>query len=278
MTLINEINIMDGIKNNRENTLKHIQMLLNHHYCMNIKNSKIIFFLNMVPLPKQLFLKHTDNTVDRVSNIYTFIGNREQFILPGDIVIPNKIFSPIPFTFPYIINNEHHLILSNVYYFEVYITSINTLESWDSMNIGIGFGYSGVDLVNSLIGWSNDTIGYNSLSGNVYTGQYNDKYLKPFGPNDTVGAGIIYNENDYTVFFTLNGVLLGTFKYNTPFKIIPLVSLCHCNSVLVNFSTMEFKYDFTKHIDNNVLSLHNEYIKNALFDRNLYKYSNVFLN
>ena len=73
MTLINEKNILTNINKNKENTLKHITMVLSHHYNSIINNPKIIFFLNMVPLPKKLLLIHTDDVIDNINNNYTFM-------------------------------------------------------------------------------------------------------------------------------------------------------------------------------------------------------------
>ncbi len=88
--------------------------------------------------------------------------------------------------------------------------------------IGIGLSSSGVNL-NRLPGWEKNSYGYHADDGCVFsstgTGQ---KYGPTFSTGDVVGCG--FNLVDHSIFFTKNGITLGT-----AFTDVSVGASCHNN-------------------------------------------------
>ena len=232
---------------------------------VTIHNINLLSYFNIVNLPKFLDIERyktakTNIILDSSKNVilYSFIGNYIHCIIPTNIALPSINYNPIPFTIPFY-DNSIKLIQSNVYYFELTIDNIPFREKWDGMNIGIGFGTDNSTLEDILLGWSNDTIGYNSIDGSISCFSKKEIYVKKYNYGDTVGAGIIYRENNiYEFFFTLNGRKINySNKLKLDKNIYPMISLSHNAKISINFNTRKFKYNFTKHITSIVLSTNN---------------------
>jgi hypothetical protein len=221
-------------------------------FIYNDFNIKFTDYLLYTPLPQYLLL---DTTYFKfIDSKYKSI-ERNTNILIANCYLPYFLNCPIPFTIPYISNNIK-LITSNVYYYELTIDTYQFKDPWNSMNISIGFGTSTTDLNNLILGWTNESIGYNSFDGSICCWSKKDKNYKTFGMGDTVGAGIIYEKiNIYSFFFTLNG------KIHTKFnniliinKVIPMIGLNYNTAISVNFNTDIFYYDYRKQIQPIVIS------------------------
>ena len=65
-----------------------------------------------------------------------------------------------------------------------------------------------------LIGWVNNSWGYHSDNGNFFD---SSKYGKLYGPSFTTGdtIGCCFNYINNMIFYTKNGVHLGSYYFNT---------------------------------------------------------------
>ncbi|CCD26879.1 glucose-induced degradation complex subunit VID30 NDAI_0I03110 [Naumovozyma dairenensis CBS 421] len=91
--------------------------------------------------------------------------------------------------------------------------------------------------------------GLSGQNGSIYFGQKFEPYSIPFCRDDIIGCGINYI--DSTIFFTKNGVHLGTAFRNLPdLNFIPSVALKPGNSVRTNFGLYEeFAFDISGYQD-----------------------------
>lgn len=83
--------------------------------------------------------------------------------------------------------------------------------------------------------------GYNGFDGNAFSLTESELFANPFGLNDVIGCGVNYING--TIFFTKNGILLGTaFSEFHDIDLVPAVALKQGNSIQTNFGLFE---DFT---------------------------------
>lgn len=83
--------------------------------------------------------------------------------------------------------------------------------------------------------------GYNGFDGNAFSLSESEPFAKPFGLNDVIGCGVNYING--TIFFTKNGILLGTaFSEFHDINLVPAIALKPGNSIQTNFGLFE---DFT---------------------------------
>ena len=193
---------------------------------------------------------------------------RQDRCLVGNCCIPNINTSNIPFPFSYLKNNQRHLVLSNVFYYEITIEELAFRPIWDNWCISIGFGKIGTNVMKQ-IGWERYSIGYHSDDGKIF---YQNKVIKQaskWKEGDTVGCGIIYGENDKNIiFFTKNGKiinkLLNISLNNTNYY--PIIGLDSTFSIKINFSRQSFKFDIEKFIqqndDGNIVSSNKIFVQN----------------
>lgn len=102
-----------------------------------------------------------------------------------------------------------------------------------------------------LPGWDNESFGYHGDDGAIFHGQ--GRQLSEFGPrygcNDTIGCGL--NHLDSTIFFTLNGKMLGTAFEDIPrdVDLYPTVGIDSNCSVHFNFGKdRPFQFDLVQYI------------------------------
>ncbi|AMD22682.1 HHL088Wp [Eremothecium sinecaudum] len=88
-----------------------------------------------------------------------------------------------------------------------------------------------------------DVYAYNGSDGYINDGSKFKSYSKPYGRDDVIGCGV--NFVDSTIFFTKNGIHLGTaFKDISQIDLVPYISLRAANSVRTNFGLYEeFLFD-----------------------------------
>jgi len=102
-----------------------------------------------------------------------------------------------------------------------------------------------------LPGWDHESFGYHGDDGAIFHGQ--GKQLSEFGPrygcNDTIGCGL--NHKDNSIFFTCNGVLLGTAFENVPkdVDLYPTVGVDTNCSMHLNFGDRPFKFDLVAYME-----------------------------
>ena len=98
---------------------------------------------------------------------------------------------------------QYNINLLNKFYYE-----ISVKQDLVGQLLSIGFGTIQVNLVDNILGWCKNSIGYNSFDGCVHN-NYNQYYVGRYSYGDTLGAGIIKCTNDkYIILFTLNGKVI----------------------------------------------------------------------
>ncbi|KAG0345116.1 Ran-binding protein 10 [Podila humilis] len=118
---------------------------------------------------------------------------------------------------------------------------------YTGMYIGIGVCNAGVDL-NRLPGWEPHSWGYHGDDGNSFGGCGNGR---PFGPvfttGDTVGCGV--NFRDMSLFYTKNGVYLGTAFRDLKGPLYPTVGMRTVGEIIeANFGQQEFLFDIDEYV------------------------------
>ncbi|KAK9743286.1 hypothetical protein RND81_03G229200 [Saponaria officinalis] len=159
------------------------------------------------------------------------------------------VVSPDKLTVQYTIVNLHNhdvgVVQANhpapvnclTYYFEMKV-----LNSGAHGYIAIGFTPVDFQMCRQP-GWDANSYGYNGDDGLLY---YDGPSGEPFGPTftegDTVGAGINYATQE--LFFTKNGVIVGTASKNVKCQLFPSIGLHSKNEeVTVNFRKEPFLFD-----------------------------------
>ena len=262
MQIINRKNIISLYQTNKELALDYINQIFRYNYNLQTKNIiiNISDYFSIVPLPNKLKI---DNDYIKYHNDKYISYKHNNCILPCNICLPHHTISPIPFSIPYITQNTK-MISSNVYYYEISIDTIPFTKSWNSMNISIGFGTTASDISDNILGWTNEGISYNSFDGSICGWKTHDYIYKTYGLGDTVGAGVIYgSENNfdcYNIFFTLNGEKFSDIiKIQSKNKLIPMIGLNYNSMIKINFNTHAFKYNYTNHILQKIISTNNIY-------------------
>lgn len=95
----------------------------------------------------------------------------------------------------------------------------------------------------TICGIDDTFFGYNGFDGNAFSVAESESFAQPFGMNDIIGCGINYING--TIFFTKNGILLGTaFSEFHDINLVPAIALKNGNSVQTNFGLFEeFSFD-----------------------------------
>ncbi|RIA97846.1 concanavalin A-like lectin/glucanase domain-containing protein [Glomus cerebriforme] len=123
--------------------------------------------------------------------------------------------------------------------------------------IGLGFCEPDIQL-NRMPGWDFKSYGYHGDDGYKFASQSRGSLGEGYGPlftsGDTIGVGINFF-ND-TIFFTKNGIHLGTaftnVKSSVLYPMIGMRSLKEC--IVVNFGQKQFVFDIDKYAQ----KIHNE--------------------
>lgn len=205
-----------------------------------------------VPEIPRTWTKHDSNTIVtslqgnknvEVRNDSNINENNKEFSwLRGDVVIPQ---------------------LCGIYYYEV--TFDYCLR--DTV-IGVGFCHSKASLT-KLPGIDQFSWGYHSDDGRTASNPgHNQQFGPPYGMHDTIGCGFDFSTN--TIFFTKNGLLLGTnlIKSNGYLldvlesqyceHLYPCIGFKSCISFKTNFGGQRFVYDIDQHVRNKKEQLINE--------------------
>ena len=275
--------VIKEFKNNKHKLLNYLQKLYLIYNNINYELNDILYpksyLYTFIPLPNSFILNELydgdDKIIQKENNIYMFLGKSGLRLLFSNMILPfntESIKYPIPFSFPIIKNNKLEIYQSNIYYYEITILleKNNNIDN-NNNNISIGFGNQNISFKNH-VGWESYTIGLHSNDGSIYINSYQKSYTKlteTWKPGDTIGAGIIYiNENLIKPFFTFNGQLV--YLYHSTLNILipysPTIGYNHNHSIKVNFSNYDFKYDIVPLINNYnfVLSTNNTFIYNYI--------------
>lgn len=119
---------------------------------------------------------------------------------------------------------QYNINLLNKFYYEISVKQDLVKQDLvkQDLNISIGFGTMQVNLVDNILGWCKNSIGYNSFDGCVHN-NYNQYYVGRYSYGDTLGVGIIKCTNDkYIILFTLNGKVIFSINRTTKDKLIPM--------------------------------------------------------
>ena len=210
----------------------------------NLVNVKLSDYINYVPLPNIFILDKNIKDIVYINGKYIHRGISSHNIIFANINIPFYTQGLFPFTFPIIIDNSGYLI-NSIYYYEITIDTNIFRKEWNDMNISIGYSEE-IDNPNDMIlGWYKNSIGYNSFDGSItnWDEKDNNSDNKNFGYGDTIGAGVIYENENYKIFFTLNGIKFNrTYNISMKTKLIPAIAINYNAMISTNFSTKPFIY------------------------------------
>lgn len=277
--------IIKYTKNDNKFPIKYLLNLFNYHndfisLPINI-NTPLAAIKCFIPLPTNFqIIEYNKNKIKKENNDYNVYIKPINFTLMGDKFLPCKeTKSPIPFSFPVYNDTNVEILISNVYYYEVTLTSNKNIDGWLNEVISIGYSSNKV-ITNAHIGNIFGSFGFFSSTGNI---RYNNNIMHNthinYKAGDTIGAGIIYiTENQIKPFFTYNEKLI--YIYDKTIDILlpyfPAIGYYYSNSIHVNFSTSKFKFDIKNIISkysNNIISTDNLFIET----NNISQYINIIL-
>lgn len=118
--------------------------------------------------------------------------------------------------------------------------------------VAVGLATDNFDNHFKFPGWDSESYGYHGDDGAIFHGDGHQLtlYDPSFGPGDTIGCGLNYLDN--TIFFTLNGVYLGTAfeNINTSVAYYPTLGIDCSNPIEVNFGNKKpFEFDLYHFIE-----------------------------
>lgn len=241
-----------------------------------IKNKKIkltnpsLEFINFYPRIKDFEINLFDDDITKINSDddevgrYIYNGIRpiinrnysyNRFI-SSDKILPSPLNSSIPFSLGITKKEKFKLILSNIFYFEIYLDTFNFREPFEIFEtFKLGF-------TNVLTNSKNIQLGKKYSFGiDIYEHKYisNKETLeipKSINKGDTIGFGIIYNnEFNRTPFITLNGKLIemNIKPLNINYDLKVILSMRMSTGIDVNFGVKEFKFDIENYINKNKL-------------------------
>lgn len=139
-------------------------------------------------------------------------------------------------------------------YYEVQIkppTQPHLLSEAEFECVAVGLATKSFMKNKRLPGWDMESFGYHGDDGAIFHGQ--GKQLSEFGPrygcNDTIGCGL--NHRDNSIFFTLNGKMLGTAFREVPsdVELYPTVGIDTNCVVQLNFGKRPFAFDLLGYVE-----------------------------
>lgn len=116
--------------------------------------------------------------------------------------------------------------------------------------VAVGLATQSFQKNKRLPGWDSESFGYHGDDGGIFHGK--GKQLSEFGPrygcNDIVGCG--FNHKEGSIFYTLNGAMLGTAFTDVPTdkELYPTVGIDSNCSVHFNFGSCPFKFNLALHL------------------------------
>lgn len=265
--------------------------IITHHY--SVPNKEIIFnnifleYINIYPRITHLISKQLSNNYEIINiqsnepevplNRYIFNGkepNKLSFaefnkFMYSNYIIPHPKNSSIPFTIGICKDNKFKMILSNIFYFEVFLDSYHFRKPFQNETIKVGFSCIDNNCDDIAFG-TNLTFGFDLIK-NTYISNFHETFL----PNsilkgDTIGIGLEYVDNYvYKPFFTHNGKITNIKINNiiTKKQLKVIISLRSSTGIDVNFGNKEFLFDIQE-INNNNKLIHttNKNLVNNGFD------------
>lgn len=261
-----------------DETNKILNKIYDKNFILRIMIKKILLthYMHLTPYPTEinkLDMELTKVKLNLKKNMYRFEGTPGSNIISTNFIVPDYKNSMIPFTFFTQRNKTIEPILSNIFYYEIYIGLTPNRPSWNSKALGLGYGPTNFNR-KKMVGWTEESIGYHSDDGKIFFENNTTSSSKKFGPGDTIGAGVILIDSEYKkFFFTLNGKIIYLSQVKKIKKqISPQVSLDYNHPIKINFGLKEFKYDYTKLLNSNfTINYNNNFIKKLNYENYLVK-------
>ena len=236
----------------------------------------LLCLLSFVPLPYEFdtsYLSERDQ-INKLNNIYTFLGEPGDRIMYANRRIPNFENDSIPFTIPIRIEGEINLIQSNVFYYEVTILNITIRKAWNNECISVGFGTKNTPYKNH-VGWTKESWGFHSDDGNLMNSNQSINITSPWSHGDTIGVGLVYEKkNNYRLLLTKNGIIIDDTKFiKTKEDIYPMIGFDLSSPIFVNWGQKQFKFQLNNYIcSNQIINNKNTFLSNS---RNINEYNFV---
>ncbi|CCF60340.1 hypothetical protein KAFR_0J02760 [Kazachstania africana CBS 2517] len=174
----------------------------------------------------------------RVLNVSSSQGGKNSNIIVGYKLSPSSMSRDNVNT-----NDNNEAISSTVQFIETSQTSSSSRNSNTTGGRNNNSGGGNLNGAGNKNVFDAGFFGYLGFDGSVSAGRQYNTYNEPYGRDDIIGCGI--NFIDGSIFFTKNGVFLGTAfndLHDTP--VVPAIALRPGNSVRTNFGLYEeFVFD-----------------------------------
>lgn len=135
-----------------------------------------------------------------------------------------------------------------VFYYEIRVLNASSKNYEKACDISLGFMNAGeLSNISKAPGLENGTYGFHGADGNVYANHtLSEKYNKPFGINDVIGCGV--NFTNKTIFYTKNGVHLGTAFKDVYSPLVAVIGMKDDNAIMTNFGQSDFAYNIEGYV------------------------------
>jgi len=179
--------------------------------------------------------------------------------LPSETCLDENQFSG--YSVPFALNSDNdtpklYIKPRMVAYYEVEILSSNAQEGGETPRalecVAVGLATAAFMKNKRLPGWDNESYGYHGDDGAIFHGR--GRQLAEFGPRfsrgDVVGCGLHCEK--HTIFYTLNGKLLGNAFTDVPeeLELFPTVGIDSNGIVHLNFGMEPFRFDLVSYLEN----------------------------
>jgi len=237
--------------------------------------------MGFYPLPDEFIIHNLnkEDSVERRKDYYFFTGTPGDRILFGNRRLPIVGEDPVPFMIPITKNKITKPILSNTFYFEIYILNKKFRKAWKNECLSLGFGTSNTYYKNQ-VGWTQKSWGFHSDDGHYINNNKSKIYSNIWKPDDIVGVGLTYvSKNNYKIFLTINGLLCNDEEsFICEEILIPMFGFDYSNPIKINWGQEEFKFDLVNYINNSqILSVHNNFLlKNECIDNYKVDFKNIY--
>ena len=242
-----------------------------NNYCDLQIEKPLSLIMGTYPLPNEFnisILKNQD-AFEKRKDYYFFTGTPGDRILFSTRRLPIVGSDPVPFMFPITktIGPTEKItkpILSNTFYFEIFIYGKQFRKGWANECLSLGFGTVCTNYKNQ-VGWTDKSWGFHSDDGFYINNNISKPYSEPWEPNDTIGVGLTYvSKNNYKIFLTKNGLLCNDEEsFTCEDVLIPMIGFDYSYPVKVNWGTDDFLFDLEKYVSySQILSTTNTFLSN----------------
>jgi len=217
-------------------------------------------FPSLQPKEKVDTVKNEESFIESMISFATVFA--ENFVIESEKEIPfpdipsEKFCLSVPFVTQIVDDQpEYYVKPRTISYYEVEIQPSAAVPRNPSTSnfecVAVGLATKSFLRNKRLPGWDNESFGYHGDDGAIFHGQ--GRQLSEFGPqygcDDIVGCGL--NHADSSIFFTLNGKILGTAFTEVPNDkdLYPTVGIDSNCAVNFNFGMKPFRFDLVDYIE-----------------------------